>query len=177
MTMLDDVPVEYVRERLLYDAETGKLFWLHHPRMSKQFNTTFAGKEAFTAIRNTGYRHGRINNRAYQAHRVAWALYHGEWPDGEIDHINHDRTDNRITNLRAVSHQENHRNTSLRRNNSSGSSGVSWFNAGSKWSAYIVVDGRKLHLGYFNGLDDAVSTRKAAERQYGFHENHGKEVA
>ena len=169
-----DLPsVEYLRQRLRYDPETGKLYWR---RGTKQRHAHRDGVEAFTAVRNTGYKHGRVDDRAYQAHRVIWAMEYGEWPTGQIDHIDHDRTNNRLANLRIVSHQENHRNTSRRKNNTSGAMGVSWYKAGGKWTAYIMVDRRKQHLGYFDSLEDAVAARKAAEAQYGFHPNHGVEA-
>jgi len=169
-------PVDYLRQRLRYDPDTGKLYWRDYAALPKTWRTRYAGGEAFTYLKPNGYRMGRIDYTAYQAHRIAWALHYGEDPAGEIDHVNRDRSDNRIANLRVVSHQENHRNTGLRRNNASGVMGVSWHKAGAKWTAYVMVDGRKQHLGYFHEFDDAVAARKAAEAQYGFHANHGVEV-
>lgn len=169
-------PVDYLRQRLRYDPDTGKLYWRECASMPKSWNTKYAGREALAFVGNNGRYMGRIDYKAYQAHRIAWALHYGEDPDGQIDHINHDPLDNRIANLRVVSHQENHRNTGLRRNNASGVMGVSWHKAGAKWTAYVMVDGRKQHLGYFHEFDDAVAARKAAEAQYGFHANHGVEV-
>jgi hypothetical protein len=116
---------------------------------------------------------GRIDARGYLAHRVVWALVHGAWPQKQIDHIDHDRTNNRVENLRIVGHQENHRNTTLRKNNASGFMGVSWYKAGEKWTAYIMIDRVKKHLGCFDALEDAVAARRAAEARFGFHENHG----
>lgn len=169
-----DLPsIAYLRQRLRYEPETGKLYWREHEDMPQRWNTRYAGREAFTAVRNTGYKHGRVLGVAYQAHRVIWALVHGVWPDGQIDHIDHDPVNNRIENLRIVQHRENQRNASLRGNNTSGTMGVSWYKAGSKWTAYITVDCVKQHLGYFNTFEDAVTARKQAERIFGFHENHG----
>jgi hypothetical protein len=170
-------PADYLRQRLRHEPDTGRLYWLDCETMPKTWRTRYAGREAFTCIKPTGYRMGRIDHKAYQAHRVIWALHHGEDPAGEIDHINRDRCDNRIENLRVVSHQENHRNTGLRKNNTSGAMGVSWFAASRKWSAYLMADGVKKHLGYFHERDDAVAARKAAEAEYGFHANHGVEAA
>lgn len=169
-------PIDYLRQRLRYEPDTGKLYWRDYATMPKTWRTRYAGREAFTYIKASGHRMGRIDCKAYQAHRIAWALHHGEDPAGEIDHINHDPLDNRAENLRVVSHQDNHRNTTLRKNNTSGTMGVSWFAAGRKWSAYLMADGVKKHLGYFHELDDAVAARKAAEAEYGFHTNHGVEA-
>lgn len=93
----------------------------------------------------------------------------------EIDHENHIRNDNRIENLRLVSSKGNKKNTTRRCDNTSGVTGVHWFKRECKWKVQIKVDGKQRHLGLFDNLDDAVAARKAAERQYGFHENHGNE--
>lgn len=173
-----DLPsIEYLRQRLRYEPETGKLYWRDAPGLTRKWRNRFAGREAFTSNNGNGYRMGRLDYRAHLAHRVIWAMHHGAWPDGQIDHIDHDRMNNRIPNLRVVQHQENHRNTSHRKNNTSGVMGVSWYKAGDKWTAYIMVGGAKQHLGYFDNFDDAVAARKAAEARYGFHRNHGVEAA
>lgn len=173
-----DLPsIDYLRQRLRYEPETGKLYWKAHESHPRGWNSRWAGREAFTAVRNTGYKHGRLDGVAYQAHRVVWALVHGEWPGDQIDHIDHDPTNNRIANLRLVQHQANQRNASICKNNTSGVMGVSWYKAGSKWTAYIMVDGVKHHLGYFRAFDDAVAARRAAEREFGFHPNHGIDAA
>jgi len=166
-------PIDYLRQRLRYEPATGKLYWRENASMPKRWNARYAGREALAYIGNNGRYMGRIQYRAYQAHRIIWAVVYGEDPAGQIDHIDHNPLNNRIDNLRVVSHQENHRNTSHRKNNTSGAMGVSWFAATSRWSAYIMVDKRKHHLGYFADKQDAIAARKAAEAQYGFHDNHG----
>lgn len=169
-------PVEYLRQRLRYEPETGKLYWRENPAASAKWNRRYAGREAFINDNCNGYKAGRLDYVAYLAHRVIWAMCYEEDPPGQIDHIDHDRVNNRLENLRVVSHQENHRNTSRKKNNTSGHNGVSWFAASSRWSAYIMVDRRKQHLGYFAEKQDAIDARKAAEARYGFHTNHGVEA-
>lgn len=171
--MTSELRPEYLATRLRYEPETGKLFWLNCETMPPNWNGRFAGKEAFTARRPSGYLHGAINSTLYQAHRIAWAIYYGEWPVSAIDHIDHDKTNNKISNLRLASDSVNNKNKSKQHNNKSGVTGVSWFKDCSKWRAEIKVDGRKKHLGLFSKFEDAVAVRKAAEEQYGFHENHG----
>jgi HNH endonuclease len=100
-------------------------------------------------------------------------VWHLRWPDGEIDHINGDRSDNRWENLRDATHAENHRNMRISKRNTSGRVGVSWGKAQQQWQAYISMDGKLLHLGFFGSWDDASSAREAAERHLGFHANHG----
>lgn len=161
---------EYIRERLRYDPETGKLYWREHPSKRPAWNRHFGGKEAFTSHAG-GHVRGWINEKCYLAHRVIWAIVHGEWPNGEIDHIDHVRGNNRIDNLRVVAPGENARNNTLRRDNTSGISGV--FCRDGKWQASIRVRGRKQHLGTFTDLGKAIAARKAAEREHDFHPNHG----
>lgn len=109
---------EVLRQLLRYEPDTGKLFWLHRaadlfPSKSaaKSWNARFAGAEALATDNGQGYLAGRINGRPLKAHRVVWAISYGEWPIGEIDHINGNPGDNRIANLRAVGRTENTRNT------------------------------------------------------------------
>lgn len=174
---------DLLRQLLRYEPETGKLFWLERsPSLfqdsyrtadgcAANWNSRWAGKEAFTSRMAAGHLQGRIDYRAYLAHRVAWAIFYGEWPKGEIDHINHDGADNRIENLRDVSHAENLRNQSLRQNNSSGVTGVA--RIGDVWYARIKQGGKLIHLGYFELFEDAVTARKDAEVRLGYHPNHG----
>lgn len=101
-----------LRQLVEYDPETGFLTW--KPRDGNaRFNSKLAGKPAL-AQPSKGYRTGRIKGKNYKAHRAAWAVTHGEWPQGQIDHINGDRSDNRLSNLRAVSQSENGKNQKTR---------------------------------------------------------------
>ena len=96
-----DLTWEYVSERLGYNPETGVVYW-------KKSKSHFIdhGKEAGT-ITGNGYRQISLDYKPYSAHRIAWLLYYKEWPVNQIDHINRDRLDNRISNLRDVTAQEN----------------------------------------------------------------------
>lgn len=183
------VAVEQLRKMISYNPETGALKWL--PRTAESFksarrnpehranvwNARYAGTPALAAIERWGYAHGDILGLRYKAHRVAWALYHGAWPDHEIDHINGDRADNRIANLRSATHQENMRNQTLSSANRSGVIGVCWNSRRNKWSAQIKVNKKKIHLGLFDDINAAAKVRKRAEIEHGFHPNHGKVAA
>lgn len=162
---------EEMRELVSYDPETGSMIWL--PRKSKRWNTNFAGKPAFGNLSN-GYLTGRTLGKNYKAHRIAWALFYGEWPSGMIDHINGNRNDNRISNLRVVDAIGNARNMRKRASNTSGYTGVTWFARDKKWWAKIIVNRRCIHIGYFTEILDAVAARAKACKEYGYHENHGK---
>jgi len=120
-----------------------------------------------------GYIRIRVCGRKYAAHRLAWLCMTGEWPKDQIDHINHDRSDNRWANLRGVSHQENCKNTILRVNNVSGFAGVGWRKRQRKWVARIHVKNKSIFLGGFNTKEEAIKKRKTANILYGFHKNHG----
>lgn len=108
-------------------------------------------------------------------HRIVWIMHNGEIPFGmHIDHINHNRKDNRIQNLRLVTNGENHKNTKLYSRNSSGVCGVSFSKWHNKWWARINVDGKFINLGMFDDINSAIEAREKAEKFYGFHENHGR---
>ena len=92
----------------------------------------------------------------------------------QIDHLDHDRSNNRIENLRLVTHKENGRNISKKKNNTSGITGVRWNKARQKWVAQISINKKGIYLGLYNNLLDAVAARKRAEKFYGFYENNGK---
>jgi hypothetical protein len=115
-----------------------------------------------------------INHTFYFAHRIAWAMTYGEWPD-VIDHVNQIHDDNRIANLRSVSVEENRKNVPLYRNNKSGVMGVSRFGKTGKWRA-SVGDSSKASsfIGSFDSLEDAVAARQKALIERGYHPNHGK---
>lgn len=179
--MSEELTPLLLRKLLIYYPDTGDLVWRHRcsvvhtdDRTRRAFNTQFAGKPALTAKTAQGYKNGSIFGKRYLAHRVIWAMMNGAWPKDQIDHIDGDRANNRLENLRGVSHQENSRNAKLRIDNTSNHTGVSWEKSRRKWEAYIQVNMRKISLGRFDEFDDAVEARKKAEIKYNFHENHGR---
>lgn len=160
--MNEKISPDEVRKLLYYNPETGKIFHVSDD------------SEAFTYIHDNGYRRGYINRRRYYAHRVAWAIHFGAWPQKSIDHINHDRQDNRLSNLREADHKTNGRNRKLSSNNKSGFNGVGWVKRVSMWQARIKINGKLKHIGFYSDITDAVTARRRAEREHGFHENHGR---
>lgn len=185
MATTKTMDVDAIRQLVSYDAETGLFVWRERDvSMFRQgdrqanacavWNARFAGRPAFNCANSNGYLSGRINGVIFGAHRVAYALHHGKWPPHDIDHINGDKTDNRASNIRAVTEAENMRNRAISKNNASGFMGVSWDGRRRKWAAYVTADGRKRTIGRFNELSDAVDARKSAERLAGYHENHGR---
>lgn len=159
---------ERLKYFLNYDEGTGVFKW--------RFNRKglFAGQVAGSISKDSGYVCIRIDNRLYRAHRLAWLYVYGVWPDDCIDHINHNRQDNRICNLREATKQDNQQNLSKNSANTSGVTGVSFYAAYSKWAAEIWVKKSKIFLGYFDNIEDAAEARRVAEKKYGFSEGHGK---
>lgn len=172
--------IEILRECLSYNPETGNFTWLERPvhpsthtSAIRAFNTKYAGSPVYEEL-HRGYLRIKLAGKRYKAHRVAWALYYGEWPAQQIDHINGVKTDNRIENLRAASPVDNSRNQPMPASNMSGVVGVSWNKRDCVWVAKIGVGGEKLELCRTRDFDEAVAARKAAETKYGFHPNHGR---
>jgi hypothetical protein len=98
-------------------------------------------------------------------HRAAWLYVHGKWPNGQIDHINGDRSDNRISNLRDVSHSVNQQNVHRpRRDNASGFLGVT--RQKNLWTSQVTVSGKTLHLGLFKTPEEAASAYLEAKRKH-----------
>lgn len=172
--------IDGLRDRVSYNPDTGHLFWkaiVGSPDLSPHqvtWNKRFAGERCFNTKNGHGYLRGNIWGEPHMAHRVAWAIFHGESPAGDIDHINGDRSDNRIENLRVVSRAENCRNATISKSNTSGVTGVSWDKGNGKWRSSIRVDGELFLLGLYPRFEDAVEVRKRAEEKHGFHEGHGK---
>lgn len=165
---------EVLRQLLRYEPDTGKLFRCRisadHIVTEDQrgaewaanaFNVRYAGQEAFTYSDSRGYRHGKVCGVKYQAHRVIWKLVHGTEPP-QVDHINGNKSDNRIANLRACTNEENARNYPKRKAGSSQYRGVCWVPRDQKWAASIS-NGKagKISLGHHS---DEVSAAKAYDK-------------
>ena len=172
--LMEKITVKELRSKVTYDPENGSFVWMNCDECRPCWNSRFAGKKAFNAPHSNGYLFGAISNQKVFAHRAAWALVYGLWPDGEIDHINHNKKDNRIFNLRLINRSNNAKNLSMSKKNKSGVTGVFKHTQTGIWQAQIRVNKKSIHLGSFNKIEDAVSARQSAEVEYGFHENHGK---
>jgi hypothetical protein len=157
---------EYVRAILDYSPDTGVFKWKWRDDARKSHNSRYSGKVA-GSVNTQGYLQIRINNRHYQSHRLAWLIIHGEWPPNDIDHIDGYKLNNRIANLRLATRQENKRNVGLRKDSTTGVTGVSWHRASGKFASHISDDAyKRIHLGLFDTIEEATAARAAAEIHY-----------
>ena len=178
--MKPELTAEYARECLDYNPDTGIFTWKVRPRGHfrsegkwKGCNTRFAGKEA-GYLNETGYISLRINKTLNQAHRIAWLITTGSWPTRFIDHINMNRSDNRLANLREVTNGENMCNSGRCSRNTSGTKGISWHAGTGKWRAQINVLKKHYHIGLFQSMDDAAKAIKEARiKLHGEFAHHG----
>lgn len=167
--------IDYLASILSYDEFTGNLTWLPRDSSSRSgmiFNSKFAGKRAGSQSKSKYRRIGFIlDGKRYLMleHRVAWAIHTGAWPSDEIDHINHDTTDNRFCNLREVCRNKNSKNLSFNSRNKSGFTGVFWHKGMKKWAATL---GTRV-IGFYSDVDEAARSAKSARVANGYHENHG----
>ena len=103
------------------------------------------------------------------AHRLAWLYHYGQWPNGDLDHINEVKDDNRISNLREATRAQNMQNVRRHKHNTSGYKGVSWMPDRHKWRAYIFVNYKQQHIGLYNSPEEARDARRSAETRLHSH--------
>ena len=140
----------------------------------KVWNTRYSGKLVGTVATFNGKKYISLTlfSKKYLAHRLIWLYVTGIKPD-EIDHEDSNGLNNMWCNLRNVTHQINCKNTRTSKKNTSGTTGVHWCKRDKRWVARIQVDGKTKNIGYFKNKQNAIDARLHAERQYGYHENHG----
>jgi len=112
-----------------------------------------------------GYRTATFAGRTYYLHRLAWLYVFGYVPAQCIDHVNGDRADNRISNLREATAEENQHNRKVDSRNTSGVKGVGWNAHNSRWVARVVHCGKRHTVGSFVSLDEAKAAITAARKQ------------
>lgn len=145
----------------------GQLYGKYFEGRRKESNTRVVGKVLGTVIKG-GYRQVTFTHEGVRykelVHRVIWALHYDCWPE-LLDHIDRDPTNNKIENLRVANKKFNSINSGVPKNNVSGVKGVCWHKQANKWTAQIKNDQKKVHLGTFEDLQDAVSARLQAEKR------------
>lgn len=156
-----------------YDPETGVLYWRARsedlfsdtPRRSRQrnavwWNGRFAEKRACKSDSHKGYLRVGVFGVEYPAHRIVWALNTGTWPSGALDHVDGNKTNNRMSNLRIATVSENNRNRAAF--GKSKFRGVSWRSRQNTWVAAIKLDGKTEFLGLFKAEEEAARAYDAA---------------
>lgn len=182
---------DLLRQLLRYDPETGNLFWKERPLSFfkdgghgrewywTNWHKRYSGKQVGPCERpkgSRGYRIVQFLGQKYLAHRLIWKIVTGGDPI-EVDHINGDSSDNRWCNLRSVTGQENKLNLAKHGRNRSGCTGVFWNTQFNRWQSFITINLKTKHLGLHKTKESAIRARKAAEREMGFHPNHGRQKA
>ena len=171
------LPDYEVLHELLELREDYTLWWKERPEKygnHEWFNSNHAGTQAFTSL-ISNYYVGAFLNKKYKAHRIIWKMIYGTDPD-YIDHIDGDTKNNSIENLRSVNPETNSRNISLSHRNTSGYIGVCFdkLSAIKPWKVQISFEGKKIRVGSYATIEEAIEARKAAEIKYGYHANHGR---
>lgn len=164
-----DVQLKYIdlyNEFIRYD--NGKLYWKKRPSPRAHMDSPIGGLDG-------GYLKFRFRGKTHRVHRVVWLIHNGPIPEGyEVDHLYHDKLDNRVEMLRCIPKLDNGRNQPIHSHNTSGVTGVNWMSSMGKWRAEIRMMGKTNYLRCFDNKEEAIDARKKAEQLHGFHPNHGK---
>lgn len=160
---------EYLNDYFDYDQITGIVRYKKSNTNAVRVGNIAGCKQT---SKNKSYYRINIQGSFYLLHRIIWMMLHGNFPN-TIDHINGNGLDNRLSNIRDVSHRINMRNSKLRIDNTSTVVGVYFSKNRKKWEAKIGVDYKLINIGSYSEFFDAICARKSAEIKYGFHRNHG----
>lgn len=165
----EDLQLQFIalyQEYLEY--RDGKLYWKKRPSNAAKMDVPVGKLDG-------GYLRFFFKGKSHRVHRVVWMMHNGVIPEGyEIDHLYHDKEDNRIEMLRCVRKIDNGRNQSKHAHNTSGHTGVNWMASMQKWRAEIRIDNKTIYLGCYDEIEEAIRARQRAEAERGFHPNHGK---
>lgn len=158
---------EYLKSILDYNLDTGVFTW----KINKSKRAKIGNVAGWS---NTGYIAIEIDSKQYKAHRLAWLYINGEMPKNLIDHIDCNRLNNKISNLRESTYQTNNENYKTPKTNKSGVKNVSWYKSLNKWVVSISVKKIKKTIGYFDDLEFAELVAIEARNKYrGEFANHG----
>ena len=154
------ITVDLVRKLYVYDPDTDNV----RRRIGR--GTRWHKGELVGTLGLNGYRYISINRKMYLAHRIVWLLHYGRWPVSDVDHINGNRDDNRIVNLREATRSENNINSIIPSNNTSGHKGCYYDKRRDCWYAEIWVNKKKVYLGRFESAQSAGDAYQAAAKKH-----------
>jgi len=147
-----DTPISEFLKHFIYNPDTGELTWRIDKRPAKSGD--YAG-----TVNHDGYRKVMLFKKYYSVHRVAWAMTYGDWPIGEVDHIDGDRLNNRLENLRDTTHRGNSQNRQAHRKGHL----VGTTRVKHGWQSSITINYKRMHLGIFASEQEAHSAYLKAQ--------------
>jgi len=159
-----------LKELFIYNPDTGLFIRRKQVRGPNGRIGNIAGHKD----KSNGYVKIGVNGKSYKAHRLVWLYMYGKFPSNQLDHINHNRSDNRLSNLREVSMAENLKNKKFYSCSKHGFNGVIFQPTRNTWYARISVNGKLIHIGRYRTFYAACYAGHSANIKYGFHQNHGK---
>ncbi len=164
---------DQLKSLLSYNDETGEFTRVKAVGHNGNWK---AGRKVGYLDKSNGYIKISLLGKKYYAHRLAWLYVHGYLPKEQIDHIDHDKMNNAIVNLREASDQVNRMNQPPSKANTTGFCGVGYIESSGKYRARIMKNGKQLHVGCYDSAESANTAVEVARKELGFHENHGKEL-
>lgn len=186
--MKNEINQTFIKKILDYDPISGSFTWKergaesfqHSPEPIKSrniFNGQFCGKKAGSELTSkrskTSYIAIKINGKSYKAHRLAFLFMEGFIPE-EVDHIDHNGVNNSWINLRASNKNDNAKNHPIQHNNKTGMAGVNWHKSAKKWQVRANNNGKRVDLGRYSTLEEAIKVRKDYEVKFKYYENRGE---
>lgn len=154
-----------------YDPETGRFF--RKAKLSWKRNLIKVDEKEIVSTNAYGYIEVNFSGKPCAIHRIIFLMLTGKFPENDVDHLDGNRTNNKLSNLRLVTRKENLRNVGIRSDNLTGFHGVSLRKDTGKFTVYIDVDGIRYRGGNFLSLKDAIEKRDKMSKKYNFHPNHG----
>lgn len=145
--MAGRIELSRLKQIMKYDPETGVFIYLVNRGRQKKAGDIVGFVSPKSSHNGGGYRIIHVDGREYAAHQLAWFYVYGTWPKSQVDHINVQRDDNRIANLREATHSQNMANRPIQSNNTSGLKGASFHKAARKWVSCIQKEGEYMYLG------------------------------
>lgn len=156
--LMNKINIDTINEYLSYDQETGEIKWKKPPHhlIKPGDNAGFFEPRGYLVI--------QFKKTFFKGHRIAWAIVNNEFPSGEIDHIDGNPSNNKISNLRVVDRSKNQMNRRISTNNKSGIKGVHFCKSKQKWISRISCGKSRIHIGQFDSFDEAFQKRKEIEK-------------